>query len=146
MKHYLVRILLVVIVLPASVWGDLPTVEVYKSPTCGCCVKWVNHLKSHGFAVKTFNVQNVGLIKQEQKLPRHLASCHTAFVDGYIIEGHVPATDILRLLKERPEIAGLAVPGMPIGSPGMEGPNPVTYEVLSFDRSGNTKPFATHRP
>ena len=146
MKHCIARFLLVVMILPVAVFGDLPTVEVYKSPTCGCCVKWVNHLKSHGFTVKSFNVQNVGPIKQQNKLPRHLASCHTAFVDGYIIEGHVPATDILRLLKERPDVSGLAVPGMPIGSPGMEGPNPETYEVLSFDRSGKTQTFATHRP
>ena len=146
MKCYLVRILPIIVLMPLAVLGELPIVEVYKSPTCGCCVKWANHLKSHGFVVKSFDVQNVGLIKLEHRLPRHLVSCHTAFVDGYIIEGHVPASDILRLLKERPEISGLAVPGMPIGSPGMEGPNPETYEVLSFDRSGKTQTFATHGP
>ena len=121
-----------------------PVVQVYKSPTCGCCSVWVAHLEKHGFTVNTTDVPNTGAIKQEQGVPRRLGSCHTAVVDGYLVEGHVPAEDIKRLLTDRPGLNGIAVPGMPIGSPGMEGPNPQPYDVLGFDEQGNVTVFSSH--
>ncbi len=119
-------------------------VTVYKSPTCGCCGEWVTHLRSAGFDVETENVQNLVAVKLEHGISAGLGSCHTALIEGYVIEGHVPAEDIQRLLEERPDIAGLSVPGMPVGSPGMEGPNPVPYDVLAFDSQGNVEVFASH--
>lgn len=121
-----------------------PAVAVFKSPTCGCCAKWVEHLRGNGFAPAATNVDDINAVKSKHNVPRSLHSCHTALVGGYVIEGHVPASDIKRLLKERPAISGLAVAGMPIGSPGMEGPNPQRYDVLSFDKQGKTRVFSTH--
>jgi len=120
-------------------------VQVYKSPTCGCCNKWIEHLERNGFSVHATDVADVTTVKLENGIPGPLASCHTAFVGGYVVEGHVPAADVRRLLRERPDVAGLAVPGMPIGSPGMEGPDPERYEVLSFG-PGGVQVFATHGP
>lgn len=122
------------------------TVEVFKTPTCGCCAKWVEHLRGSGFAMKVADLSQADLtaVKAKHNVPRALHSCHTAIVGGYVVEGHIPAADIQRLLKERPAISGLAVPGMPTGSPGMEGPNPQPYEVLTFDKQGRTKVFSTH--
>lgn len=125
--------------------ADPAQVHVYKSPTCGCCSKWMDHLRSNGFSVRATDVPDVRPIKLENGVPGRLASCHTAFVGGYIVEGHVPAQDLRRLLRERPGVAGLAVPGMPIGSPGMEGPDPERYEVLSFG-AGGVRVFAEHAP
>jgi hypothetical protein len=119
-------------------------IAVYKSPTCGCCSKWVRHLEANGFSVKAYDVQDVNAYKDRHGVPVPLGACHTAVIDGYVIEGHVPAADIKRLLAERPKIKGLAVPGMPAGSPGMEGPHSETYEVLSFDAAGDTTVFARH--
>ena len=107
---------------------------------------WVAHLELHGFTVKTTDVPNVGPLKARNGVPGQLTSCHTAIIDGYVIEGHVPASDIQRLLAERPQVTGLAVPGMPQGSPGMEGPNPERYSVLTFDPSGTVTTFSTHGP
>jgi hypothetical protein len=121
-------------------------VTVFKSPTCGCCVKWVRHLESAGFRVTTRDVPDVRPIKRAQGVPSDLASCHTAVVDGYVIEGHVPAADVARLLEERPPVLGLAVPGMPEGSPGMEGPDPEPYRVIAFDAKGHRETFAEHAP
>jgi hypothetical protein len=120
-------------------------VQVYKSPTCGCCEKWVDHLRAEGFAVRTSDVADVTPIKLENGVAPELSACHTAFVGGYVVEGHVPASDIRRLLAERPAVAGLAVPGMPVGSPGMEGPGAVAYEVLSFGAQG-VRVFSKHTP
>ena len=125
---------------------DPLTITVYKSPTCGCCVKWVDHLEAGGLAVEAIDVENLAWVKKEHGVPPQLASCHTALVDGYVIEGHVPVEDVLRLLEERPDVAGLAVPGMPIGSPGMEGPNPEPYDVLAFTSEGSTHSYASHGP
>jgi len=122
-----------------------PEVELYKSPTCGCCEKWVEHLRAAGFTVRIHDVDDVAPIKLENGLPPEVSSCHTAFIAGYVVEGHVPASDIRRLLAERPPVAGLAVPGMPVGAPGMEGANPVPYEVVSFGPEG-VRAFSTHRP
>jgi hypothetical protein len=123
-----------------------PTVQVYKSPTCGCCANWVKHLQQHGFKTQVTEMDNVADIKAQRGIPARAQSCHTAIVDGYVIEGHVPATDVQRLLKERPAVVGLAVPGMPIGSPGMEVPNvkPQAYDVVTFDKQGQLKVFASH--
>jgi hypothetical protein len=119
-------------------------VTVYKTPSCGCCTAWADHLKAHGFEVKLKDFNDLTRIKQGHGITRELASCHTAVVDGYVIEGHVPATDIKRLLETRPAVAGLAVPGMPMGSPGMEGPVSDRYDVLSFDKSGKIEVFSRH--
>jgi hypothetical protein len=126
--------------------GDLPVVTVYKSPTCGCCVKWVEHLEANGFTVEQVDRTDMATVKQKQGLPRMLASCHTGVVDGYVVEGHVPAQDVKRLLAERPEgVDGLAVPGMPVGSPGMEqGDREDPYNVVAFSRDGRTGVFASY--
>lgn len=118
--------------------GAPAKMTVYKSPTCGCCAKWVEHMKSAGFDVTVHDVPNVGLVKVEHHVPSDLAACHTAIVDGYVVEGHVPADVVLRMLKEKPHIAGLSVPGMPVGAPGMEGDGSVKehYDVIAFDGKG----------
>ena len=121
-----------------------PVVTVYKSPTCGCCNDWVDHLKENGFEVKTHDSNNMGGIKQRLGVTPQLASCHTAMVDGYVIEGHVPARDIKRLLEQRPKVTGLTVPGMPMGSPGMEGHRVDKYDVLTFDKAKNTEVFSRY--
>ncbi len=107
---------------------------------------WVAHLEQNGFTVKTTDVPNIAGVKSAVRVPRELFSCHTALVDGYVVEGHVPADDIRRLLSERPDLSGIAVPGMPIGSPGMEGPNPQPYDVIGFDEDGGFTRFSSHRP
>ncbi|HEY1303841.1 MAG TPA: DUF411 domain-containing protein [Vicinamibacterales bacterium] len=123
-----------------------PTVDVYKDPTCGCCSNWVEHLQANGFAVRTTNREDLADLKAKHGVPPRVRSCHMAIVNGYVVEGHVPANDIQRLLKERPAIAGVAVPGMPIGSPGMEVPGQKAqpFDVLSFDKDGQTRVFASH--
>jgi len=123
-----------------------PTVQVYKSPTCGCCANWVAHLQQHGFTTRVTETDDVAAIKAQRGVPARVQSCHTAVVDGYVIEGHVPAADVQRLLKERPAVVGIAVPGMPIGSPGMEvpGQKPQKYDVVAFDKQGQTRVFAAH--
>lgn len=119
-------------------------VTVYKTATCGCCKKWVSHLEANGFEVASVDTQDLRLIKSMSGIePKH-ASCHTAQVEGYVVEGHVPADDIKRLLAERPEARGLTVPGMPMGSPGMEVPQPQHYQVLLLDKDGSTSVFAEY--
>jgi hypothetical protein len=107
---------------------------------------WVEHLRRNGFAATSENVADMQTVKDIYKVPAQTRSCHTALVGGYVIEGHVPAAEIHRLLKEKPKVAGLAVPGMPIGSPGMEGANARPYDVLTFDKTGKTAVFSTQRP
>ena len=123
----------------------LPTVAVSKDPSCGCCEKWVAHLRDSGFSV-TVTGGPVNPVKARLGVPRDLASCHTALVDGYVVEGHVPVGAIKRLLAEKPKGTGLAVPGMPVGSPGMEvgGMEPDTYEVVLFGPDIRTT-FASYR-
>lgn len=124
---------------------DLPAVTVYKSPTCGCCAKWATHLREEGFSVDVQSRMNVQPIKRELGVPGDLAACHTATVGGYVVEGHVPAREVKRLLREQPEVTGLGVPGMPIGSPGMErGDRVEPYTVHAFTSSGETEAFATY--
>lgn len=118
-------------------------VVVYKSPTCGCCTVWVSHLEKNGFSVEVHNRRNMNPVKARLGVPPHLQSCHTAEVGGYIIEGHVPSDDIVRLLQNKPPIRGLAVPGMPMGSPGMEGQRVDPYDVLTFEENGRTRTFSS---
>lgn len=120
------------------------TVDVYKSPNCGCCGKWIDHLTAAGFTVRAHNVSDVPAARRQLGMPERLGSCHTAKVGGYVVEGHVPAADIQRLLKEKPKALGLAVPGMPPGSPGMEGPPPARYNTLLVQAEGSTRIFAQH--
>lgn len=126
--------------------STLPLVVMHKSPTCGCCGKWAQHMQEAGFRVETRLADDMRRIKQRAGVPDNKASCHTAEVDGYFIEGHVPAVDVKRLLAERPDARGLAVPGMPLGSPGMEVPDgtvqPYAVQLVSADGSAST--FAEH--
>jgi hypothetical protein len=121
-------------------------IQVYKDPTCGCCALWVEHLRKAGFSATVMDVGDMTAVKDKHGVPGQARSCHTAIVDGYVLEGHVPSADVQRLLKQRPAVVGLAVPGMPIGSPGMEvaGMKPRPYDVLAFDKSGQTTVFASH--
>lgn len=124
----------------------LPTMTVHKSPTCDCCRKWVEHARSAGFAVSVANTHRLNDVKQRLGVPPTMASCHTVEVEGYVIEGHVPIEDVVRLLKERPDARGLAVPGMPAGSPGMEHPTGTVqpYVVHLVARDGSTTVFSRH--
>ena len=121
-------------------------VEVYKNPSCGCCTAWVDHLKAAGFAVRVTETDDAGSVRKRLGMPERLAGCHTAVVDGYALEGHVPAADVKRLLALKPpQAVGLAVPGMPVGSPGMEyGHRKVPYEVILVDRRGRETVFASY--
>jgi hypothetical protein len=124
---------------------SLPKVTVYKSPTCGCCSAWVEHLRTDGFSVEVVEQADLSPRKAELGVPPAMGSCHTAVVDGYVIEGHVPASDIRRLLNERPTARGLAVPGMPAGSPGMEmGSRRDPYTVWLFGDEAQPQAFARH--
>lgn len=120
------------------------TISVYKSSTCQCCEKWIEHLRKSGFEVRSTDTEKMNEVKGRFGVPMEMRSCHTAVVNGYVIEGHVPVSDIQRLLKERPKVAGLAAPGMPPGSPGMEGPTPEPYAVMSFAKDGTSALFAKH--
>lgn len=127
--------------------ASAPTaITVYKSASCGCCAKWVDHLRANGFAPTVHDEEEMDAIKNDMGVPKDLRSCHTALLDRYLIEGHVPAADLRRLLKERPAVAGLAAPGMPKSSPGMatSGDTTEPYEVLAFSKDGKTTTFAKH--
>jgi hypothetical protein len=119
-------------------------VDVYKSPNCGCCGKWIDHMKDAGFEVRTHNVMDVPLARKTLGMPERFGSCHTAKVGGYVVEGHVPAADVQRLLKEKPKAVGIAVPSMPPGSPGMESAKPVPYNTLLIQAGGEATVFAKH--
>jgi hypothetical protein len=129
--------------------GQTPTapktkVQLYKTPTCGCCAKWGQHLERAGFEVTTTDMPQaeLGAFKTSKGIPEPVRSCHTALIGNYVVEGHVPVDVVQKLLKEKPKTVGIAVPGMPAGSPGMESPNPVPYDVLTFDSAGTTAVFA----
>lgn len=126
--------------------SELPEVTMHKSPTCGCCGAWADHLRGAGFRVREVVENDMSAIKARFKVPEPVRSCHTATVGGYVVEGHVSATDIKRLLLQKPRVAGIGAGGMPLGSPGMESPTPQPYDVLSFDAAGRTAVFARHRP
>lgn len=123
---------------------ELPAITVYKSPTCGCCANWVTHLEDSGFKVRAIDTRETAKMKLRYGVPGDLRSCHTAVVDGYVVEGHVPAVEIKTMLAEKPEIAGLAVPGMPVGSPGMEqGDRVDPYDIIAFRKNGKRTVFAS---
>ena len=126
--------------LPAGIAP--PRMVLYKSPSCGCCKAWQDHVQKAGFVVEAHDVPDVDPYKAKHGVPLLLSSCHTGIVGGYAIEGHVPADLIQKLLKERPKVVGLAVPGMPMGSPGMEGPTKEAYDVLAFTKDGKTSVYA----
>jgi hypothetical protein len=147
------RIVLYLAVAAALAWaGNVwlaaqtpkPQMTVYKSPTCGCCSKWIEHMQANGFAVKAIDVDDIDKVKRDRGVPPSAASCHTGLVNGYVVEGHVPADAVLKMLKDKPAIAGLAVPGMPIGTPGMEMPNGQKdpYIIVSFDKTGKTAVYS----
>ena len=131
----------------ASSWRSAPTpITVYKSSTCGCCKAWVEHLQANGFSPVVHDEEEMDQLKEKLGVPSDVRSCHTAQLNGYLIEGHVPASDIRRLLAQRPETAGLAVPGMPPLTPGMapKGVEPRNFEVVAFQLDGTTQTFASH--
>lgn len=144
------QLLLGLLALPAVAWSrspDRPLVEVWKDPNCGCCKDWMAHLEKNGFQVKAYDTGNAAA-RRHLGMPAQFGSCHTGRVHGYVIEGHVPARDIQRLLHDKPAAIGLAVPGMPIGSPGMDGPEyggrSDPYQVLLVLPRGDTRVFETY--
>ena len=124
--------------------GNPLKLEMYKSPYCGCCGKWAEHLQKNGFEVVTYEVKDVPAMRKKLGIPDRLGSCHSAKVGNYVFEGHVPASDIRRLLKEKPKALGLAVPAMPAGAPGMDIPDSPPYETLLVQTDGSTRVFAKH--
>ena len=120
-------------------------ISVFKDPSCGCCGKWVEHLRANGFEVSVQEVRDLSEYRRKYGVPAELASCHTATVEGYAVEGHVPAREIQRLLKEHPKAKGLAVPGMPLGSPGIESARTQAYSVLLFDSTGRSTVYQSYQ-
>jgi hypothetical protein len=147
MKYALVAALFLSVAVAAQTTKPAQTMEVFKSPTCGCCSKWVDHVREGGITVKVTEMSDEALasLKEKHGIPRTAQSCHTGLIDGYVVEGHVPVTEVQRLLKERPAVAGIAVGGMPLGSPGMEVPGrpAQTYNVITFDKQGAVKVYST---
>ncbi|MBI5784715.1 MAG: DUF411 domain-containing protein [Rhodocyclales bacterium] len=135
---------LVLALLTSHAVAGTPVVEVYKHPDCGCCGLWVEHLKQNGFDVKVRDVADVGAIRNRLGMPEKFAACHTAKVGDYLVEGHVPAADVKRLLVAKPKALGIAVPSMPPGSPGMPSPKPVAYETLLVQPDGSYTTYARH--
>ncbi len=131
--------------LSTPVWAGQPVMDVYKSPSCGCCGQWVEHMQANGFTVRAHNTDDVAQHKYRLGVPPGQGLCHTAEVNGYLVEGHVPAREIKRLLKEKPNARGLVVPAMPLGSPGMEmGNYREHYDVLLVNRDGSTQIYASY--
>lgn len=124
--------------------ADDTVITVHKDPTCGCCTGWVRHLQRAGFTTNVIDTKELDPVKQRLGVPDDLAACHTAEASNYVVEGHVPASAVKRLLAERPSATGLAVPGMPVGSPGMEGGEPETYDVVLFGPDGR-RPYMRFR-
>ena len=133
--------------MAAAVDPSLPAVKVYKSPTCGCCTDWIAHLQEHGFAVEVVDTNDMATIKAALGVPAEMGSCHTAEIGDYVVEGHVPADDLKSFLAEAPDARGLAVPGMPVGSPGMEveGRAADPYDVVVFGNDGSASVYRSHR-
>lgn len=149
LKSFLAAALLTVLpsVNAESVKTDAPVdMVVYRSPTCSCCEKWLAHLKQNNFVIKDIVTDDVQAIKNKYGVSPEMASCHTAIVNGYVVEGHVPVSDIKNLLKTKPAIVGIAVPGMTVGTPGMEmGDKKEPYNVMSFDRQNHTAVFNSYK-
>lgn len=147
MKNTVTKILIIISGLAQPLWAvaDETVIDVYKSPTCGCCGKWVDHLKANGFTVRAHDTHDVASHKSRLGVPAGLGSCHTAEANGYLVEGHVPARDIKRLLKAKPDARGLVVPAMPVGSPGMEqGGRKDRYDVLLVKQDGKTQTYSRY--
>ncbi len=147
MKYAVIAALFLSVAVAAQTSKAAPTMEVYKSPTCGCCSKWVDHVREGGIAVKVTELSDDALasLKEKHGIPRTAQSCHTGLIGGYVVEGHVPVAEVQRMLTERPSVAGIAVGGMPVGSPGMEVPGrpAQTYNVVTFDKQGTLKVYST---
>ena len=153
MKNQIRIILSVITVFTASLYFGFgfasqevkaEEIMVYKSPTCGCCKKWVKHLESNGFNVKTKDMRDMSSVKNKFGVKKQFQSCHTAKIGNYFIEGHVSASDIKKLLKDKPNIKGLSVPGMPMGSPGMEGHRKDKYDVIAIDKNNKATVYSKH--
>lgn len=148
MKRWFSRLslglLLAALFAPAALASN--AFDVYSDPSCGCCGAWVTYMRAHGYTVTVHQDQSMAVVKARFHVPARAMSCHTALIDGYVVEGHVPVEDIRRLLAERPDAIGLAAPGMPMGSPGMEMGVPERYDVVLIGRDGSTRVFATHGP
>ena len=128
---------------PAGPQAQAGVMTVYKTPTCGCCNLWIDHMTAAGFQVRGVDMEDITEVKQASGVPMRLRTCHTAIVDGYVVEGHVPADLVKKMLAEKPKVTGIVVPGMPVGSPGMEqGDMKDPYEVLLFDKAGKTTVYA----
>ena len=127
--------------IPLLATAAAPIIEVYKSASCGCCKEWIKHLRAAGLKVNSHDVEDTSIHRKKAGIPDELGSCHTGMVRGYALEGHVPASEIKRLLAEKPKAKGLAVPGMPLGSPGMEGPRKEAYDVLLVKENGRTSVY-----
>lgn len=141
----LITVSVVLMLLAAPSRADSMEMTVYRDPSCRCCGGWIDHLAEQGFQPTEVSRSDVEVLKQQYHVPENLTSCHTAIVQGYVIEGHVPAQDIRHLLAERPEVAGITVPGMPVGTPGMEdGDRRDSFTVFSFDEQGNVAPFSQY--
>jgi hypothetical protein len=149
MRRSLIQASLAMAFAPAAfAQKSLPLVEVWKSPTCGCCKDWISHIEANGFRVKVVEVQSTAPMREKLRMPERFGSCHTAAVGGYTVEGHVPAADIRRMLREKPDAVGLAVPGMPVGSPGMDGPayggRRDMFDVLLVARDGSASRYQSY--
>ena len=152
MKMIIMKLMFILLMFNFSVAAEVEVnqtkpieITVYRSPTCGCCSKWIKHLEENQFNIKDIVSDDMQAIKEKYGVPRNMASCHTAIVDGYVIEGHVPARDIKRLLKIKPKVIGISVPGMPSGTPGMEmGGRKDPYQVISFDKEGKYEVFSRY--
>ena len=147
MKSIFLAIAITLLSLATALASDSPVKDilVYKNPECGCCTRWVSYLEDKGYNVTIEHTRDVYAVKKRLGVPERLAACHTAVIDGYVIEGHLTHRDIKRLLLFRPDITGIAVPGMPIGTPGMErGNSKQPYDVMSFDDKGNVDVFVEH--
>ena len=145
-KPLLVGLIAVVVGAGAFVFTNTSSsqeVIVYKSPTCACCAKWITHMEEAGYKITVRDTNDMQPIKMQHGIQRRAQSCHTAIVDGYVVEGHVPAEFVTRMLEEKPDIKGIAVPGMPQGSPGMEGPNPVDYDVVALGKDGKASLYGS---
>lgn len=151
-RFYFKLLATVLIVIAAVIWlppiskaeaaSDAGTITVYRDPSCHCCGRWMDHLAEQGFQPENVEVADIDSLKHQYGVPDDLTSCHTALINGYLVEGHVPAADIQRLLAEQPDVAGIAVPGMPMGTPGMEsGDDRDSFSVLSFDKQGHSEVF-----
>ncbi len=141
---YLVAVVMIWLVASTGAQAAPETFEitVYRAPSCSCCGGWMKHLTTQGFQTRNVLTSDMNAVKQQHRVPNDLASCHTAVINGYVIEGHVPANDIKRLIAQKPNVAGIAVPGMPIGTPGMESENvPDPFSVFSFDQQGKAEAF-----